>query len=295
MLISTTAVREDYPAWDKTKTFGQGDYCYSPTTQHNYRSLAPNNVGRDPTEAVNRAAATSGAVVWWQDLGPANHVAMFDKKIGSATSATGNLTVVLRPGAFSDFYVAGVDGANSLTITVRDAPGGEVVYTNTTAMEGSAPDDYWEYFYDPFEPQTDLLLTDIPPYGAGEATIAITGGGTVKCGAMAVGTVKVLGKSKADAEAEPISFAYIDQDKWGETAIVDGPSATNLSVQATTDTRDDGRKAQAIVTSLLGKPAFWFCSDRPDAAGLRTWGLGSGRFSYNSERCTISLTVKGMI
>ncbi|WP_290412149.1 hypothetical protein [Massilia sp. YIM B02763] len=295
MLTSTTATSEGYAAWDKTKTYAVGDYCYSASTQHNYRSLVANNLNKDPTDAVNRTAATSSSIVYWQDLGPANPWAMFDKKIGTATTANGNLTVVLRPGAFTDFYVVGVEGANSLTVTVRDAAGGEVVYTSTTAMEASAPDDYWEYFFDPFESQTDLLLTGLPPYGTGEATITLAGGGTVKCGAMAVGAVKVLGKSKADAEAEPTSFAFINTDQWGETDIVEGPSATNLSVQATTDTRDDGRKAQAIVTSLLGKPAFWFCSDRPDAAGLRTWGLGSGRFSYNSERCTISLTVKGMI
>jgi hypothetical protein len=294
ILQSTTAVAEGYPNWDNTTSFASGAYCYSPVTQHNYRSLVASNVGKDPTDAVNRVAASNGGVVYWQDLGPANPWAMFDKKIGTATTASGDLTVVLRPGPAGSLYVVGVS-ANDITVTVKDSPAGGLEYSYTQAMEASAPDDYWEYFFDPFEPLTDLLLTDLPPYGTAEITVSLTGGGTVSCGALAVGDVKVLGKTLSEAEAEPTSFSYIDTDQWGNTDIIDGPSATNLSMSAITDTRAAGLRAQQIVTSLLGKPAFWFCSDSPDAAGLRTWGLGSGKFSYRADRCNISMTVKGLI
>jgi hypothetical protein len=294
VLLSTTAVGEGYLAWDKTKTYGLGDYCYSAATQRNYRSLAASNLNKDPTDVTNRTASGT-ATTWWLDVGPPNQLAMFDKKIGTKTKTSGDLTLVLRPGPVSSLYVAGVS-AGVLNVTVRDATGGEVVFTYSGSMEGSAPDDYWEYFFDPFEPLTDMLVTGIPPYGTGEVTVSLTnGGGGVECGALAVGDVKVLGQTLADAEAEPVSYAYIDTDQWGNTDIVDGPSATNLTMSAVTETRADGARAQAIVTSLLGKQAFWFCSDRPDAVGLRTWGLGTGKFSYDGTRCHISMTVKGGI
>jgi len=293
VLLSTTAVGEGYANWDKTKTYVVGDYCYSPSTQRNYRSLIGSNLNKDPTDPTNRTAVGSNPV-YWLDVGPPNHLAMFDKKVGTLTTANGNLTVVLSPGPAGSLYVAGVD-AVAIAVTVKDTSGGAIVYSYTAPMEASEPDDYWEYFYDPFEPKTDLLLTDLPPYGGGEVTVSLTAGGTVSCGALAVGDVKVLGKTRSDAEAEPISFAYIDTDKWGNTDIVDGASATNLTMSAVTETRADGARAQAIVTSLLGKPAFWFCSDSPDMVGLRSWGLGSGRFSYDSQRCTISMNVKGLI
>lgn len=294
VLLSTTAVGEGYANWDKTKTYAVGDYCYSPTTQRNYRSLAAGNLNKDPTDPTNRTAAGSNTV-WWLDAGPPNHLAMFDKKIGTKTKTSGDLTLKLRPGPVSSLYVAGVS-AGVLNVTVRDATGGDVVFTYSSSMEGSAPDDYWEWCFDPFEPLTDMLVTGIPPYGTGEITVSLTnGGGAVECGALAVGDVKVLGQTLADAEAEPVSYAYIDTDNWGNTDIVDGPSATNLTMTAVTETRADGARAQTIVTSLLGKQAFWFCSDRPDAVGLRTWGLGSGRFSYDGTRCRISMTVKGGI
>jgi hypothetical protein len=293
ILQSTTAVAEGYPTWTSGATFAAGAYCYSPVTQHNYRSLVASNVGKDPTDPVNRVAASNGGVVYWQDLGPANPWAMFDKKVGTATKASGGLTVVLRPGAFSAFYAAGVS-ADAIEVTLKDVPGGAVVYSYSGSMEASEPADYWEYFFDPFEPLTDLLLTDAPPYATGELTVHFTGS-TVSCGALAVGDIKVLGQTLSDAEAEPTSFAYIDTDQWGNTDIVDGPSATNLSMSAVTDSRAAGMRAQQIVTSLLGKPAFWFCSDSPDTAGLRTWGLGTGKFSYRSDRCNISMTVKGLI
>jgi hypothetical protein len=294
ILQSTTAVAAAYPAWDNTTSFALGAYCYSPVTQHIYRSLIASNAGKDPTDPVNRVAASTGGVVYWQDVGPTNPWAMFDKKIGTATTANGDLTVVLRPGAAGSLYVVGVS-AGVLSVIVKDAPGGTVAYSYSGAMEASAPADYWEYFYDPFEPLTDRLLTDLPPYGTAEITVSLTGGGTISCGALAVGDIKVLGETLADAEAEPTSFAYVDTDQWGNTDIVDGPSATNLSMSAVTESRAAGLRAQQIVTSLLGKPAFWFCSDRPDTAGLRTWGLGSGKFSYRGDRCNISMTVKGLI
>lgn len=294
MLQSTTAVAESYPTWDSATSFALGAYCYSPSTQHNYRSLIAGNAGKDPTDPVNRVAASSGGVVYWQDVGPANPWAMFDKKIGTATKTSGPLTVVLRPGAISSLYAAGVS-TGYIEVTLKDAPGGSIVYSRTVTMEASQPADYWEYFFSPFEPLSDLLLTDIPPYATGELSVSLAGTSANSCGALAVGDIKVLGQTLADAEAEPMSFAYIDTDQWGNTDIIDGPSATNLSMSAVTESRAAGLRAQQIVTSLLGKPAFWFCSDSSDAAGLRTWGLGSGKFAYRADRCTISMTVKGLI
>lgn len=291
MLTSTTATLGSYTAWASGTTYAKGAYCYSPLTQRIYQSLVDGNVGKDPTDINNRA----GAIVYWLDTGPTNPWAMFDKKVGTQSTASGGLTVVMQPGVFSSLYVAGINNANGISVTVKDAPGGSVIYSYNGSLEGSAPDDYWEWAFDPFEPATDLLLTDVPPYGSGEVTVSLTGSGIVGCGALAVGDVKVLGRTLADAEAEPISYAYIDTDQWGNTDIKDGPTATNLTMSAITETRAEGLKAQRVVESLLGQPAFWFATDTPDMAGLRTWGLGSGKFSYRSDRCSISMTVKGLI
>jgi hypothetical protein len=291
MLTSTTATVGTYTAWSSTTNYTKGLYCYSPVTQRVYQSLVDTgNTNKDPALAANRV----GVIVYWLDTGPTNQWAMFDKKPGTLTTATSDLTVVIRPGVFSSLYVAGVT-ASDIAVTVKDAPGGNVIYSYTGPMEASAPDDYWEYFFDPFEPLTDLLLTDIPPYGTAEVTVSLTGGGTVACGALAVGDIKVLGQTLSDAEAEPTFFGYIDTDQWGETDIVDGPTATNLTLSAITNSRAEGLKAQRVVESALGTPAFWFATDTPDMAGLRTWGLGSGKFSYRSDRCSISISVKGLI
>jgi hypothetical protein len=292
MLTSSTATVGSYTPWSSTTNYTKGLFCYSPVTQRVYQSLVDSgNTNKDPTDVNNRA----GAVVYWLDTGPTNPWAMFDKKVGTATTASGGLTVVLQPGAAGSLYVAGISNANGIAVTLKDAPGGSLVYSYNGSLEGSAPDDYLGWAFDPFEPQTDLLLTDIPFYGTGELTVSLAGSGLVGCGALAVGDVKVLGQTLADAEAEPISYAYIDTDQWGNTDIIDGPTATNLTLSAITDTRAAGLKAQRVVESLLGQPAFWFATDTPDMAGLRTWGLGSGKFSYRSDRCSISLSVKGLI
>jgi hypothetical protein len=291
MLVSSTAVETEYPAWTSGATFANGAFCVSTTTHRVYQSQIDGNIGKDPTDPLNRA----GSTVYWLDYGPTNRWAMFDNKVSTQTALPSPLTVVLRPGAFSASYLVGLD-AETVSLTIRDAPGGNVIYTYSGSLEASAPADYDEYFFDPFSPVTDLLLTGIGQYTAGEVTMTLAkASGTVKCGSFALGDIRELGHALADAEAEPVSFSYVDIDRWGNSTIVPGPKCTNLAVSAVTESREQGRVAQAVVASLLDVAAFWFCSDRQDTAGLRAFGLGSGKFSYRADRCNISITVKGLI
>jgi hypothetical protein len=291
MLISSSAGENEYPDWAVGATFGNGDFCVSTTTHKVYQSQVAGNTGKDPTNAVNRVAP----IVYWSEYGPTNRWAMFDNKVSTQTSVPSPLTVVLRPGAFSDAYLAGLD-AEAVSFVVRDAPGGNIIYSYSGNLEGSAPGDYDEYFFDPFAPLTDLLLTGADQYANCEVTLTLTrASGNVKCGAFAVGTIKQIGRALTDAEAEPGSYGFIDTDRWGNSTIVDGAKYTNLSMAAMTDSREKGRVAQGVVTSLLNVAAFWFCSDRADSAGLRAYGIGSGRFRYSADRCDISITVKGLI
>lgn len=290
MLTSSTATEADYPEWTPGATFASGAFCISSATHRVYQSQLDNNTGKDPTNSLNQTSPN----VSWLDYGPTNRWAMFDKKVSTQTAVAASLTVVLRPGAITDAYLAGLD-ADSVSFVVKDQPGGNVVFSYTGNLEGSMPGDYDEYFFDPFAPLTDLVLTGISQFANCEVTLTLTKtGGTVKCGVLALGAIRVLGRMRPDADAEPGSYAYIDKDRWGNTTIVDGATFTNLDVQAVTETREQGRVAQVLVTSLLGTPSFYFCSTRPDTAGLRAFGLGSGKFSYRGERCTISLSVKGI-
>ena len=220
---------------------------------------------------------------------------MFDGEANTQTVAPSPLTVVLHAGVVTDLYLAGVV-ADTVSVTVKDAPGGNVIFTQTYSMEASAPADYYEYFFDPFKPLTDLLVQGIDPYGNGEVTVALSSSsGTVKCGLLAVGSVSDLGDTQYGAKAKPKSYSSITTDKFGRTTITRRKAATDMTASAMLKL-EDAPDVLATIQSLLDVPAVWIAADLPQYNGLRCFGLGSGEISYDfPDDCQLSLTVQGLI
>ena len=291
MLTSCSVSENDYPAWASGTTYAQNAFCISPVTHRVYQSLVANNSGRDPTDVNNQ----SGATPYWEDYGPTNQWAMFDGEANTQTVAASPLTVVLHARVVTDMYLAGVV-ADTVTVTVRDAPGGNTIFTQAYSMEASAPADYYEYFFDPFKPLTDLLVRSVDPYGNGEVTVVLSSSsGTVKCGLLAVGSVSALGDTQYGAKAKPKSYSSIKTDKFGRTSIVRRKATTDLSATAMLKL-EDANDVLATIQGLLDVPAVWIGSDLPEHTGLRCFGLGSGELSYDFPvDCQLSLTVQGLI
>ena len=75
MLTSSTAPETDYPAWSSVTAYTVGARVILTATHRRYEALAAStNVSpsTDPTK--------------WLDLGPTNRWAMFDARVGTATS-----------------------------------------------------------------------------------------------------------------------------------------------------------------------------------------------------------------
>jgi pimeloyl-ACP methyl ester carboxylesterase len=88
MLTSSTAPETDYPAWSSATAYAVGARVILTATHRRYEALAAStNVSpsTDPTK--------------WLDLGPTNRWAMFDARVGTATSRAASLQVGLAPGA----------------------------------------------------------------------------------------------------------------------------------------------------------------------------------------------------
>jgi hypothetical protein len=286
MLTSSSLAENDYAAWASGTAYAVGGFCISAITHRVYQCLAA-CTGKDPTDLNNQF----GPVAYWLDYGPTNAWAMFDGEVSSQTSSASAITVVLQPGAFNAIYLAGLS-STTVTFTVKDQAGGSVVYNQTFSLEGSAPADYYNYFYDPFKPLSDLLVTGIVPYASAELTMVLSAG---KCGLMAVGSIKALGDTQYGAKAKPKTFSYITTDAFGNTKIVRRKKATDMSATAWLKLSDANFVLQTI-RSLLDVPAVWIGSDLTDYGGLRCFGLGSGEISYDyPEDCQLTLSVQGLI
>jgi hypothetical protein len=288
--VSSTVAETDYAAYASGTTYTIGNRVISPATHRIYESLRDGNIGKDPTLVVNQ----SGTAPWWEDIGATNKWAMFDDQISTPTKADGSLTVVLRPGAFNALYLVGID-ATGLSITIKDAPGGNIIHTQTDALEGSQPDDYWDYYFMPFKPQTDFLVEVVDPYAAMELSLTLTSPGTVSCGMLSIGDLRDLGLTQRDAKAKPKSYSYIKTDDFGKTTIKRRRSARDLEASAVIDLAE-ANSVLATIEAVQDIPAAWIASGTPEFAGLRSFGLGKCELTYGGNNVVLlSTTVQGMI
>lgn len=292
-----SSVPEDsvYSPWSAATTYVLGDRCYSATTHRIYECVkagTPANLNKDPTDPNNRTGATS---TWWIDYAPTNRWAMFDDQVNTQTTASTSLTVVVRPGYLNSMYIAAVE-ADVISICIKDAPNGNVIYSYYGVLEGSAPSDWYEYFFDPFRPLTDFLVSGVDPFFNAEMTLILSkSAGTVKCGIIALGDLKPLGGTQYGAKAKPKTYSFIKVDDYGNNQIVKRKSAKDMSASAFLKLKE-ANSVLDIITNLLDVPCVWIGTDIPEYQGLRCFGLGSAEISYDHlEDCMLNLSVQGLI
>jgi hypothetical protein len=301
MVTSLTAngvsVPEDASAaWSSATTYAAGARVHNATTHRIYESLVGSNTNHDPTDITNQFNA-SGVPTWWVDIGPTNRTAAFDTLISTPTSGASPLVFTIRPGAHNGVALYGLDG-DTISIVDKSAPGGAVTYTTggDVPLEGSAPADYYEYFFEAFKPKTDFLVTGIDPYGASELVITIKKTtGSAKAGMIVVGDLKPIGAPERGSRAMPRTLAYIADDPYGNTVIKRRPSAKNLSLPLKVALEDVDDVLHTI-ENILDVPVAVIGSTAQYHTKLSTFGLVSGEMDYSTypDR-TLNMTVKGFI
>ena len=291
MLTSSTAPETDYTAWSSATTYALGVRCISTTTHRIYESLIAGNINKDPTDINNRVGATPV----WLDVSATNKYKMFDDQVASQTSVSSPLTVVLNPGFCNSVVLLGLD-SEAIDLVVKDAPGGSTIKSYSGSLEGSTPYDYYEYFFSPFLPLTDFILSDIDPYSNMEITVTLTKAtGNVACGMLQVGDLVPLGMTQYGAKAKPKTYSYIKINDYGENEIIRRKKAKDLTATAWLKLEDANNVLEAI-GSMLDVPCIVICSDLPDYSGLRSFGLVSGEISYDHPQdCLLSISVNGLI
>lgn len=190
-LISTTAV-ELYNPWVSGTSYQKDAMVTHPIAINGddnvrvWKSLVNSNTVEPGTDATK-----------WENVGPGNQHAMFDSQVSTATEAESPFTFVIQPGvAFNSLALINMGNAVSIEVEVTDGAGGPVIYTYDAALEGSIVADWYEYFFEPFIPKTELALTDIPPYVGGRVSITLFSAGTITVGQFAIGTAYSLGSSE---------------------------------------------------------------------------------------------------
>lgn len=210
-LVSSTRPEDDFAAWSGAVTYAANA---SVVRGHRvFESAQAGNLGHDPL--------LDDGATWWVNVGPTNRWAMFDQTVGSVTSVSGAaLSVVLRPGIVSALALLDLVGS---AVRVQMSSDGNAVYDRTFSLADDAPLlDYWMYFFDPITPSTALVVTDLPPFHAGDLTVTIEPAGDIAaCGTLAVGELVAVGRVQYGARIGLTDYSRKTTDEWGVTAVVE--------------------------------------------------------------------------
>lgn len=292
MVLSGTTIAEPAAgetAWVSAGTYALGDERIRTTTHTVYECVQAH---------TGRTALPENDSAYWLAKRPTLRWAPFDSYTSTATTATTSLTYVLQPGYFNALAMYGLVGT-SADITVKDAPGGSVVFSKTVSLLED-PVGWWEFLFLPTRQISKLLLTGIPIRPNAELTITITGA-TVGVGMINVGDYRsILGEAdwggvEAGAKSEPITYSYIKTNDDGTTKIVRRNAATSMRASVVLP-RKNADYALSCIQQVLDIPVSWVATNSKGFDGLNVFGLGSGSLSYDSfDIATLDISVKGMI
>lgn len=251
-LISTTAT-ETYSNWSSATTYSIGQRVI-----YNYRiyeSLVNSNLNVIPTSDTLK----------WLDFAPANSYAMFDTIVGTATTATTSMTVVVKPNTIIDSVALINSKAAIVTITVRDGLGGTVVYQQTYGLQADESNSWYDYFFnDPLIERTQIVFQDIPPYLNAHLYVEFTNstGKPVSCGVMTYGTGYYLGGTQSGMSSGITDYSIKETDEFGGITFVERPYSKRMSAEIFVANSELNRM-QRTLYDVRAKPTVWIATDDP--------------------------------
>lgn len=215
-LVSSSVPETDYPAWT-SGTYAVGDRRIVVAQHKIYQCAVAGSSTISPELDPTR----------WTVVGPTNRWAMFDGQVSTTTSAANSISVTLTPGRFNSL---GLLNINASAVTVTLTVDAVTVYEKTADLDsGTKVGNWYEYFYEPIYQQDTLLLTDLvdaalldlPAYANGVLTVTLTRtGSTVSCGALIVGLLFTLGKTRWRPTVAIRDFSRKEADEYGNYTLV---------------------------------------------------------------------------
>lgn len=265
MLTSSTAAEDDFPAWVGATAYTAGNKVIRVSTHRVYERLISGTTATAPELDTTN----------WLDIGPTNRWRMFDQAVGTATSVEGDLTVVMRPGAVSGIALLELAG-KQVDITMKDAPGGTVIYSRSILLDGTEIDSFYEWFYKEYEQLGDVVLTDLPiHFVSNELTVSITGAtelATVECGVCHFGEAIDIGLAQEGASVGIIDYSRKTVDAFGNYSITQRAFSKRADLNLLTEKRDFNRIFRALA-AIRSTPCIFIGTEAAGYEPLIVYGF----------------------
>ncbi len=251
-LLAASVPEGDQPLWSPGTLYPAGARVM--LAHRIFESVAAGNVGNEP-------AGSSGK---WIDIGPTNRWAMFDRALGSATSAAGAIEVTIDAGAADAIALLDVVGTTARAIAAG--------YDRTVAIAGGS-----------------ATFFDLP---GGSVTVTIAGPGQVAVGTMLIGRLVALGITEAGAGAGIIDYSRKVVDDFGEVTLVERAWAKRMTARALirTDALD---LVAARIAAVRARPSLWI--GQSGANSLTVYGFFKDFTLEVGETVSkLSLSIEGL-
>jgi hypothetical protein len=259
-LISTTAV-EVYATYAAGTTYAINAFVVY--LNKIYQSLQASNTGHTPDTSPT----------FWQYISVGNKIAMFDSEVSTQTTATTSLTTVVAPAVITNSLAYFELQGTQLQVEVRDGAGGTIVYNKTIALDSTIILDWYMYFFEPYNPKTEVILSDVPPYLNARITTTLTGasGSTVKIGSMIYGTLYQLGTTQYGVSSGIRDYSVKQTDDFGNTTFLQRAFSRRMEGNVFMNNTALAFN-QRLLTSLRAIPAVWIGSTEDNFSPLTVFG-----------------------
>lgn len=287
MLVSCTTAE---PAagetlWNAATNYTVGQVVARSTTHHLYENLI---AGVDATLPEVAALAMPKR---WLDLGATNRWSQFDKKIGTATTSTTNLTTVLTPGSVEGLALLDLIGV-SATVSVKSATGGTTVYSRTFDLDGSIVESVYDWMFGERIQKRNVILTDLPgQYPNMELTVTVSSTSGAATGVLAVGRVFTIGATEYGAGAGIINFGRVTDDGFGNRTWIEGDWANRVTLPLIGNTSDFNRIHRQLA-GVRSTPCIYIGSSRDNMEPLVCYGVFRDLYITVPNNPTISMNLE---
>lgn len=255
--------------WNAATSYTIGQEAIRTSTHKRYKRLVAGVTAKLPEDDLIPPNDTTPAN--WLDIGATNRWAQFDKKVGTKTTASGDLTVVLRPGSVEGLALLDLRGT-SVDVVVREVSGGAVVYTRTVDLDGSLIASVYDWMYGEYIQKLNVVLTDLPgQYPSAEITITVRGTATA-VGSTAIGRVHGLGVTEYGAGAGIINWGKVADDGFGNRTWIEGEYANRVTLPIVANKSDMNRLHRQLA-AVRSTPCVYIGSSLEDYEPLVCYGV----------------------
>lgn len=290
-VIATNIPAESTAAYSPSKTYAVDELAVY--ANHIWQSAAASNVGNTP----GVPPATGPAK--WVDRGAINQYRMFDKKVGGNTwniglysSRATSIDITLKPGQVVDSVALfGLQGS-SVAVYMNDPVDGNVFYDNFPLAD-TGVNDWWEYFFKPFDRKEALIVDGLPAYGTANIRIVVTNpGAEARLGFAALGQAVSLGTTEYGTSISLENYSLNKTDEFGNRTLVVRGSASVVDYDVKLLTTDTSR-VQKLLRKLKDTPSVYVGDSDYELTltmglfksfniNLENWGLSSASLEVTS-------------